>query len=1105
MPTRFDFISPGVQLNEVDESQLPAIVSDDLGPIIVGRSLSGPAMKPIKVKSLDDFNEIFGKGISGKGGQDNDIWRNGNSLGPTYGVYAAQAHLASQTTPVTFVRLLGEANSAADDNSELAGWSVDSTAEPTAIPSTNASAYGLFVFPATGSSATNCTGSLAAIFYVTGAALTLKGTSVSAPGAAATSSAGTLINSQAGAIGKFQMELYTADDFSSAAETFTFDFTPGSRQYIRDVFNTNPQLLKANKNFGLTNKNYFLGETYEVAVNSTLSTLTTAGSSYGMLLALDSGSLNYSDHYKDMLPAKTGWFFNRKSTPNVDGEKLFRLVSLHEGEWLQNNYSIRVKDLVLGNQLVPNSTFTLEIVEKNGTVVEQFSGLNLDPSSEKYISKVIGDQYFTWDATNLKYNIRGEYTNKSDYIYVEVAEAVKNQQLQDRHALPVGFFGPLKPKNVTIVEGRSGPMTEHVSDTDLGRAASISIKIDGVMANTERLEIVLNNGSKAFSVTGSDGGTTDTTFPQDGSAGQYNATLKTGVNGFAGSNNSGSFADSLVTLLSSIDGYTARKDETGANAFTNVILEANEAVASTFNVTIFQDLASGVNATGSGTVITTGADETLFAHSFLVGNESVPAQGGSSTIFAALPDQFTGSLNFPSLRLTDYNSNSNGKNYPAKSIFGVRHNRGTATRRDDSYNDLIRVLPSNASNTLSHHLGENESLPDSLEHSFVFSLDDIIQDTTNTSTYYFQSGSFNAASAGDQSYSRKNGLSALLDLKVRQYEAPFFGGHDGLDLTEVEPFSNKNLTDKTRVASYAYNSIFKALETLSDKETVEYDTLAIPGVTHTDVTDEILSIAADRQDFLAIIDIEGGHKPGYENNGSVTTGDINGTLTALDARLINNSYAATYYPWVRLRDRVGGQGDVLYAPPSVAAIGALAKSQGQSELWFAPAGFNRGGINELGGPEGPIITGTWEHLTKDDRDRLYASNINPIARFPSLDQIVIFGQKTLQQTPSALDRINVRRLMIFLKHRIGLISNTILFDQNVRTTWNRFKFQADAVLRDVQTKLGISEYKLVLDDKTTTADYVDRNIMYAKIFIKPARAIEYIAVDFIITRSGVEF
>ena len=118
---------------------------------------------------------------------------------------------------------------------------------------------------------------------------------------------------------------------------------------------------------------------------------------------------------------------------------------------------------------------------------------------------------------------------------------------------------------------------------------------------------------------------------------------------------------------------------------------------------------------------------------------------------------------------------------------------------------------------------------------------------------------------------------------------------------------------------------------------------------------------------------------------------------------------------------------------------------------------------------------------------------------------MIFGQRTMQREASALDRINVRRLMIYLKRQIGTIADTILFDQNLSATWNRFKAAADAVLSDVQSNLGIVEYKLVLDETTTTPDLVDRNIMYAKIFVKPARAIEFIAIDFVITRSGVEF
>jgi len=957
MPTRFDFISPGIQLNEVDESQIPSVVSDDTGPVIIGRSLSGPAMKPIKVKNLQDFNEIFGLGISGKGNKNNDVWRDGNTLGPTYAVYAAQAHLASETTPVTFLRLLGEKSADATTDAQYAGWNIANSSNPSSTIANNKSAYGLFILPSA-SHDSNATGSLAAIFYVNGGSVQLSGTIAGDGVTDTTSSVGTLIKSVGTSANRFTIEVRDASDEEVTKKTI--DFTPGSSKYIRNQFNTNPQLLEANKNFGLTNKNYFLGETFEQSVHEYGGTSTTAGAQLGIILALDSGSLNYGDHKKDMLPAKTGWFLNRKSEDNKDGEKLFRLVSLHEGEWLQAGYQVAIKDLTLGNDVEPNSTFTLEIQDKHGNAVEQFSGLNLDPSSEKYIAKAIGDQYLSWDATNTKYNVRGEYTNKSNYVYVEMASAVTSQQLEDAHALPVGCLGPLRPKGFSIVSGSQ------------------------VVAKA-------------------------------------------------------------VTPLSG---------------------------------------------------------NTAYAHASVVANANVPHAGGDANIFANVPEAFSGSFVFPSLRLTVENANSNGKNFAKTDFQGVRHHRATATTRDDSFIDLVRVLPGNATLNLNHHLGENESLPASHEYSYIFSLDDVVQSNTNSNEYYYESGSYDAGT----SYSKAQGsIKNLFQDKVRQFRVPFFGGHDGLDLKEVEPFSNKNLTDKTRQESYAYNSIFKALESVQDPEVVEYNVLAIPGITHTDVTDEVLRVAAERKDHLAIIDIEGGYKPAYESNGSVTTGGINGTITSLEGRKLNTSYAAAYYPWVRLRDRIGGQNDVLYVPPSVAAIGALAKSDKASDLWFAPAGFNRGGINELGGSQGPIITGTWEHLTKDDRDDLYQNNINPIARFPSMDQIVIFGQKTLQQTDSALNRINVRRLLIFLKYRIGLIADTILFDQNVSTTWNRFKSRAERELVDVQNRLGISEFKLVLDEKTTTQDLVDRNIMYAKIFIKPTRSIEFIAVDFIISRSGVEF
>ena len=208
-----------------------------------------------------------------------------------------------------------------------------------------------------------------------------------------------------------------------------------------------------------------------------------------------------------------------------------------------------------------------------------------------------------------------------------------------------------------------------------------------------------------------------------------------------------------------------------------------------------------------------------------------------------------------------------------------------------------------------------------------------------------------------------------------------------------------------------------------------------------------------------------------------------------------------YFPWVLLNNDQGGAN--VYVPPSVAAIGAMAASQKATAPWFAPAGFNRGGLSRLGGPNGPQVVGVAETLNKANRDKLYETGINPIARFG--DNIVIFGQKTLQATPSALDRINVRRLMIFIKKRIGTIAENILFDQNIPTTWRRFTAAAERVLNQVKAGGGITEYKLILDNTTTTPDLVDRNILYAKVLIKPARSIEFIAVDFVITRSGVQF
>ena len=215
---------------------------------------------------------------------------------------------------------------------------------------------------------------------------------------------------------------------------------------------------------------------------------------------------------------------------------------------------------------------------------------------------------------------------------------------------------------------------------------------------------------------------------------------------------------------------------------------------------------------------------------------------------------------------------------------------------------------------------------------------------------------------------------------------------------------------------------------------------------------------------------------------------------------MNSSYGAAYYPWVKIHD-VESTRDV-WVPPSVIALGVMAYTEEAEEVWFAPAGFNRGGLNE--GNAGLPVLQVSEQLLSKQRDTLYAANINPIASFVT-EGIVVFGQKTLQSSQSALDRINVRRLLIFVKKEISRIASGLLFDQNVPATWNRFLGQVNPFLQSVHTRLGLSDFKVILDNTTTTPDLVDRNVMYAKIFLKPARAIEFIAVYFVIRNTGASF
>jgi len=400
------------------------------------------------------------------------------------------------------------------------------------------------------------------------------------------------------------------------------------------------------------------------------------------------------------------------------------------------------------------------------------------------------------------------------------------------------------------------------------------------------------------------------------------------------------------------------------------------------------------------------------------------------------------------------------------------------------FGDYLRALPAGASAKTTHQ--------------WAFSLDDIALTTTagiETAEY----------AANTRKLGGGQDWKVVIDNSTVNFTTPLHGGFNGEDITELDPYRNTLLDAATENSRCAFNTIQQAINMIKDPEVVEMNLAAIPGITNASLTGRLVDVCEQRADALAIIDLPKLYYPRAElalyADASKRTGDTP-TEIASDAKTANrdSSYGCTYAPWVKIYDSLNDQS--VWVPPSVVALGTMGSSEAASAVWFAPAGFNRGGLTE--GSAGLPVTAVSQKLTSKERDALYDARINPIASFPA-EGIVVFGQKTLQIKSSALNRINVRRMLNHVKKEISKIANSTLFEQNIQSTWTNFTAKADPFLSSVQSGFGLQEYKLVLDETTTTPDLVDRNIMYAKVYLKPARAIEFIALDFIITNSGASF
>ena len=333
-----------------------------------------------------------------------------------------------------------------------------------------------------------------------------------------------------------------------------------------------------------------------------------------------------------------------------------------------------------------------------------------------------------------------------------------------------------------------------------------------------------------------------------------------------------------------------------------------------------------------------------------------------------------------------------------------------------------------------------------------------------------------------------NDAGTLIDRSKLKFTLVPAGGFDGWDkyATYQEPYEEFTDAYQSNVDQFK-----KGIDTFENVEETDINVFATPGVDFSNNLTLIrygLEMVETRFDSIYVMDAP-----------RLTVGNVKGTpeqvVAILESTGIDSSYACTYWPWIQIEDVNNSK--YTWQPPTLMAVEAFALTDNVANPWFAPAGLNRGRANST------VIRGDIKP-NKQMRDTLYEGRINPIATFIQ-DGVVIFGQKTLQVTPSALDRINVRRLLLQVRRLVSAASVTLIFEQNDQALRDQFLARVEPILLDIQNKRGLSGFRVVMDDSNNTPETVDRNTLVGKIQLKPTPTAEFIDLTFQVLPTGANF
>lgn len=329
-------------------------------------------------------------------------------------------------------------------------------------------------------------------------------------------------------------------------------------------------------------------------------------------------------------------------------------------------------------------------------------------------------------------------------------------------------------------------------------------------------------------------------------------------------------------------------------------------------------------------------------------------------------------------------------------------------------------------------------------------------------------------------------LTSNTSIDSRKFMVPFQGGADGIQPNR-RVLSGTNILaantqgyDLSSIDGLDYSVYKNAIDSVSNPDEIDINMLFLPGVIqtlHPAVIDYAANMCNDRADVFFVFD------------NTALTDSVSTATNAVSS--FDDNYSATYYPWVKIMDTNINR--PVWVPPGVVMPGVLAYNDRVAAEWFAPAGLNRGGLTQ--------VLDAYTRLTTAERDLLHEGRINPLATFPKKG-VVVWGQKTLQAKPSALDRINVRRMLIAVKKYIASTTKYLVFENNTAATRNRFLNIVNPYLESIQQRQGLYSFRVVMDETNNGPDVIDRNIMKGSLYLKPTKVAEFIIIDLNIMPQG---